>query len=481
MKSFLFQLSWLCISLCCAWLIMHSMEYLISLKQHKRHLNRCAMLIACLILSSAIIFISDPFNIIATTLFFMAVVLISCDGSFWKKLTLGAMYASTILSFNALRDNYLKPLFEILEIILFPERQIRYDEYVMELLSRDFIETASIFANFLFSLLLYVCTRKSAPDKDYTLSDHLWKLILLLTAAPCSIVVSLSALFGHGDHYYLLLSHYFLMPVEYLPILLIAISSFVILLRCITVLARQQKLEQQSMLTEINRKYYESMEQQHFEIRRLKHDLANHLQVLSALPESQRNLYLKNLTENTSALQSLSYCKDSTVNAVLTVKKSFMEQHGISMDLSLDIPGELPFDKTDICALYANALDNAAEACMKLPVAERKIILKSKARKGLCCLKISNPVSAAFKDTPAWAGSEPLQAPPRRSKNAAQTGALPATSKSDKVNHGFGLRSIKEIVEKYCGSLELKTENNVFNLFLYIPLPQTENDTADCE
>ncbi len=480
MISFLFLLLWLS-AFCNAWLILRSMEYLINLKQKKRPLIRCTMLIGCAILSATIIFIGDPFNILAVTVFFVAIVLVCCEGSFWKRLTLGTMYTSTILSFNALRDNYLKPLFEVLEYFMFPEHRIQYNEYFVENLSLNFVRTASVFASFMFSLLLYISTKKSAPDKNYTLSDDLWKLILLLTVSPFCIVFSLGALFDKSDGLYLLPPHYSFISVKYLPILLIAIFTFIILLRCIIVLARQQQLEQQSMLTEINRKYYESMEQQHFEIRRLKHDLANHLQILSALPEDKRAVYLSDLTESAAITQSISYCMDTTVNAVLTVKKSLMERYGISMENAIDIPAELPFDKTDICALYANALDNAIEACMKLPESGRRISLKNTVQKGLFCLEVSNPVAVSSKDTSAEAESKPLQILSRRPKKAVPSGALPPTSKPDKINHGFGLKSIQEIVERYHGSLELKTENNVFNLFLYIPLSQAEKNTATYE
>ncbi|MBD5523417.1 MAG: sensor histidine kinase [Lachnospiraceae bacterium] len=228
-------------------------------------------------------------------------------------------------------------------------------------------------------------------------------------------------------------------------------------------------MEQQNMFMEINRKYYEAMEQQHFEIRRLKHDLANHLQVLSALPEKQRDAYLENLTENTAFTQSLSYCGDPTVNAVLTVKKNQMERYGIRMESEIDIPAKLPFDRTDICALYANALDNAVEACMKLEENKRVITLKSKAQKGLFCLEVSNPVLNSSENTHE-------HMPPDSAKhdfiksNLTKSYLIPQTSKSDKANHGFGLKGIKEIAERYHGSLELQSANGIFDLFLYIPL-----------
>ena len=71
-----------------------------------------------------------------------------------------------------------------------------------------------------------------------------------------------------------------------------ALFSFVGLLWTTVVLSRQRKLEQQSMYAEMNRKYYESMEQQHFEIRRMRHDMANYLQTLSVLPEKEKEEYI---------------------------------------------------------------------------------------------------------------------------------------------------------------------------------------------
>lgn len=445
MISFLSFIFWFCISVSSGWLIMRAMGYLIKIKQ--KHIPRILLLISCWILGGAIIFIGDPFNILATIPCFLIAILITCEGSLWKKITVGTMFASTILSFNAVRDNYLKTSFYALEQYMNPA-QTAYGEFVFLQTHIEFNRTLSGVVSLLFSAFLYIGIRKFALDKDYTLSDNLWKLLFLLTITPFGIVLTSATLFDRrGSNTF----HGFGSSVEHLVLLCIAISAFVSLLWCITVLARQQKLEQKNMFMEMNRKYYEAMEQQHFEIRRLKHDLANHLQVLSALPESQRDVYLQNLTEKAAITQSLSYCKDATVNAVLSVKKNLMDRYGIRMELSINISDELPFDKTDICALYANALDNAVEACMKLEEDKRIITLKSKAQKGLFCLEVSNPVTCLLK-TPN------------------EKTVLPLTSKSDKVNHGFGLKGIKEIVERYHGSLELKVINGVFDLFLYIPL-----------
>lgn len=428
------------------WVLMRALGHLIKIKE--RYLWRFLLFFSCTILSDMVIFIGDAFNILATIPFFLAAVYFSCEGSFWKKTTIGAMFSSTIFSFNALRDNYLAAIVPLPSQYLL----LSQEKYFMIYETR-YWHDLRMMSSVLFAVLLCLGIRKYAPDKEYTLSDSLWKLLFLLTATPFGIVLSLTTLFDFEKPHSDALAGY---PVECFALLLIALFSFISLLWCITVLARQQKLEQQNMFTEINRRYYASMEQQHFEIRRLKHDLANHLQTLYALPEEKRDAYLKDLTENTAISETLSYCGDATVNAVLTVKKNLMDRYGICLETNVDIPATLPFQKTDLCALYANALDNAIEACMQADEAKRSITLKSKAQKGLFCLEVRNPLPDTI---------SPIVL------RKTETDFILPTSKSDKANHGIGLKSIREIVERYHGSVEVKTTDGIFDLFLYIPLP----------
>ncbi len=43
------------------------------------------------------------------------------------------------------------------------------------------------------------------------------------------------------------------------------------------------------------------------------------------------------------------------------------------------------------------------------------------------------------------------------------------TSKKDIVQHGLGLKSIREIINRYNGHLEIDIKNGSFTLFLYLP------------
>ena len=53
---------------------------------------------------------------------------------------------------------------------------------------------------------------------------------------------------------------------------------------------------------------------------------------------------------------------------------------------------------------------------------------------------------------------------------------IPVTTKPDKDYHGFGIRSIKFVVEKYGGFMTIVPERDVFNINISVPLKEAEND-----
>lgn len=439
----------------CALFLQSAVGRLITLSENR--LKRFWMFFSCFILSGMSIFLGDFGNILPTFFFFLLTICFTCEGNVFKKTAIGLLFSSTVFAFNVLRDNYL----------------LNTDSLLHDLPHAIMIVSSS---SILFSFFLFLETRIFAPEKNYELSDSMWKMLILLTVPPLGIVLSLVLLYDidFWDTYSILYVNTNYFHREYMALLIISLFSFIGLLWTIVVLARQQRLEQQNAFADINSSYYKAMEQHYFEIRRLKHDMANHIQILSALPPEEQHAYLDGLSQNTALTQTLHYCGDTTVNAVLTVKENQMNRYGIQLVCSVDIPEELPFDRTDICALFANALDNAMEACRHFEEKSKErclvekhngmeygeeglgtITLESRAQKGLFCLNVRNPA--------AGAGHE-IQ------YHSSHGNLLPPSSKQDKQTHGLGLKSMLEIVKKYRGEMELRTENGMAELFLYMPL-----------
>lgn len=379
--------------------------------------RRMLLLTGCWLLIFMVLFTGDLDNLPPTLLFFLFCVWNACSGSKLKRLTVGAMLASVMFALNALFDNCIG----------------YFIHNVMEAYSPYYFVYRALAVS-----LLYTGVRHYRPEPDFELSPPLWRLLLILCVPPMGIVCSL-ILFNnptYRDPTYMLMDT---------ALFLVAAVSFVGILWAMLTLNRQQKLERENALAEHNKKYYEAMEQQQFEVRRIRHDLANHLQLLLSLPAEDKDSYIRKMIENPAFERVLSYSGDATVNAVLTAKESRMRQCGISFHAKVDIPGELPFEKPDLCALFANVLDNAVEACASLGADQRQIELNARAAKGILAVEARNPFEGQL------------------------VGSLPGTTKTDTENHGFGLRSVQQIVKKYGGSMELRQEEGWFCLFCYMP------------
>lgn len=381
------------------------------------------MLVASFFIVNMIIFIGDLYNLIPTLALFFICAFFCLVWNPLRNITFCFIFISVAISFNALYDNFF--------IYIFGKRKIP--------IARPCIEI-------LFWLCFFYIIKKWIPKQQYELSSSLWKLLIALTILPFGIVLSIVLLSSSDD------SSVKGADLTYCILLLLSLFSFIALLSTIIILTKQQEMEQQNALMKLNQTYYEGMEQQHFEVRRLKHDLANHLQVLLALSETQKNDYLYQLLQSNAFSVTISYCNDQTVNAVLNAKAIVMKENTIDFHVQIHITEELPFHKIDTCALLGNLLDNAIEACQKLENSKRYIQLDLKVDKGIFVLKLINPCK----------------------EKQISPFSLPKTTKKEKKLHGYGLRSVEEIVKRYHGHMEFHAQENKFLFLLYLPLAKEE-------
>lgn len=112
-------------------------------------------------------------------------------------------------------------------------------------------------------------------------------------------------------------------------------------------------------------------------------------------------------------------------------------------------------EETDIYILFGNMLDNALEAVLKLPEKDKQNITLTVIRQG-CYVKVhcENYVN---------------QLP------ELQDG-LPMTSKADKQIHGFGVKSIRLLAEKYAGMISIMPTEDTFSIDLVFPVGQYDAD-----
>lgn len=173
------------------------------------------------------------------------------------------------------------------------------------------------------------------------------------------------------------------------------------------------------------------------------HDTRHRLQTIASLVENGKSEavldYINNSISQFQLQAPAHYCSDPVLNATLS---SYLERalaEKIVLETRFSIPDTLPVDSAELSIVFANALENAIEACRRLPEAERKIICKC-IHKPKLMLEISNPCSGTV---------------------AFSQDGLPI---SDKEGHGIGTRSIMAFCKKNDAFYHFAVEEGWFTL-----------------
>ena len=136
------------------------------------------------------------------------------------------------------------------------------------------------------------------------------------------------------------------------------------------------------------------------------------------------------------------------VNAVLNAKYNAAEESGADCFFHVDIDELLGIDAVSLCTVFANTLDNAIEACRKIPEPEkRRISLKARyAENGYFSYEIVNSKRNEI----------------RKKKDAF------LTDKEDARSHGLGIASVQDVVRRYEGTLDISYTEDEFRVVILV-------------
>jgi len=218
------------------------------------------------------------------------------------------------------------------------------------------------------------------PDEYPALSPKLWRVAFIMAVFPFLVLLLCIAMpifqpyWGESPLQDAFNSFFILQSFLMTPFILL---SVLVNLYVVQLLSRHEQLLQEQALSEVNRVYYDQLEQSQLEVRRLRHDLANHLQTMQQLSGNALHRYIDALIDTPAMQPRRRYCENQIVNAVLQNKSARIEQSEIQSSFSVSLPSDLPLQDIDLCALFANGLDNAIEACLVLPPDTRRLSVRA--------------------------------------------------------------------------------------------------------
>lgn len=217
----------------------------------------------------------------------------------------------------------------------------------------------------------------------------------------------------------------------------------------------EARLESAERIVNLQKKYYTEVEKGIVAQAKLTHDARHHYVVLSTLAHAgdvaSLREYLDRLLGEGVAGIPRRYCENAVANAIIGGYVEIAEGKGIAVTTDIDLAPDTKIDDYELCALFGNALENAIEACQRIPVeterySRRSIVIKARTDADRLVVRIENGYQPSPED---------------------REGLFPS---SKGAREGIGLESIRAIVERHNGALHCERKDGTFALSAILPL-----------
>lgn len=389
----------------------------------KKHILRTIISFPIIfVVVGVMIYPKDILNVLGIFFLFLLMMLFLFQGSLIQKLSVVLILYPIIISINLLIEDIGLQLWRIGGSSVYLDGILHSLLYLFRIFVWWFI---------------YRFFRKYIVNCGTLITTRMWIVIDIVCLAPLFAMIS-----------FILFT-----PNKTLSIYPASFACIMTSLGCIYLtgyIAATIKTELENRNLKLQQTYYQELERNQHTIRKLRHDMNNHLSVIAALIEDNDKDKVSSYFQELSvqfAVSGRTFCTNSIVNAVINTKYNLIMENSIDCFLNIDINHMLAIDDINLCSIFANTIDNAIEASLQIvDVTKRRISVKARYDKGYFSYEIINTKENAV----------------QREQDTFFT-----TKKNKKV-HGFGLENVRGIVEQYKGTLDVSYDDNIFSVVILI-------------
>lgn len=192
---------------------------------------------------------------------------------------------------------------------------------------------------------------------------------------------------------------------------------------------------------------YKQIENAYNDMRTLKHDISNQLDVITDLisrnDKKSAEAVIMSISLQLENVNALCYTGEPIIDSVINIKLKYAYELGINITKRIKIAA-FDLDKIELCRAIGNVLDNAIEGCQRSGLSEQHIYISIQ--------QIDDKIVVEITNTATDVDLNNLQ-----------------TSKKNRSAHGIGLSSIQNSVDKLNGYMKCDFKNNIFSLKMVVP------------
>lgn len=303
-------------------------------------------------------------------------------------------------------------------------------------------------------IVLFYLTRfmikRTKKDSTYSLKWNEWFVLLIIPVISIFTMSFVSLIIINIEEQLSPMQHIF----SILSILGILMTNSLVYVLYVNMQKEHAKQLEYSILQQAFKSQEKSVEETKIlyqSVRSIRHDLKQHFQVaLTMLHSGKINEAVDYMEKyNDTVLDGISnkvFCDNDVVNYIINSKSKICSDRHIK--IYIYIANEIPeFSDLDLCVLLGNALDNAIEGVSG--EGNNEIYLELRNVDNFFMISVKNTIiNSVLEDNP----------------NLIST-------KNEKEVHGVGILSMKEVVQKYNGSIEFYESDNKFCCDMLLDIP----------
>lgn len=271
----------------------------------------------------------------------------------------------------------------------------------------------------------------SLKKKEWGLIISILSISFLAVALIHAVLINIENAFMHSD----------MLIISEIGIIVLVIVSFYMTYSLSRTNAEAEKLRIIRQQEEYRISYAKNVKEQYEEMHRMRHDMKQNLEVISALYREHKydeaNTFVNRVSGNLEKIGMTIDVHNDFLNAILNSKLLIASEQGIRVICasSSSIEG---IDDIDLCNLLGNILDNAIEAAKYCNNGYIEVTIRSD--ENMVLVIVANTVVGSV----------------------IKINSELKSTKKNTDRHGYGVKTIRSIAEKYNGTASFYEEGNMF-------------------